>query len=531
MELLSLILRFATSDYEDKTDPLQVYDRNLYVARLSTVCNHWRQTTIGDGTLWRNISFSPSLLSTIKCATEFLQRSRSSSLTLMTWNTDAPGHRGVIDSQAMKRLLDKLGQNSHRVTVLVTIDPPDVVIEALNQPAMKLIDLKIQLTRSEAIPQVFGGIMPNLEHLSISNPEGWRLQAFQNLHTARIGGPSWRRWDLSTLLDFLDAHVPIKELHLTCFEHFESEPVTEHRRTVPLSSLNVLRLTFCNSALILDHLDIPPSVALSIYGYCDQSEDIFTGFPKSPGFLGILGMAQSLNAVFDVEKQIFEVEVLGTGGVDLLLGVVPRRGEFNRKWVLRSMNAITRLTPVSGVRWLTVVVDEDRMPWKSWLSRFTRLFTLEVRCPDPGELLSALTASDESTEQVLCPSLRSLSIERNKRPTMDSSLLRKCLETRASAGSSLSTLNLNDLDWSGISNMEFDTWEELVNRTRLNSRRSPPMNYHQSPLTLSHSDDRDTIGARRPFTRTVETPQAHRGLGYGTPCPKAQENQPNFIVS
>ena len=483
VELLSLILHFAAGDNKDETDPLRVHDQNLSVTRLTAVCSHWRQVAIGDGTLWRNISFSPSLPSTINCAAEFLQRSRGASLTLMTWNPDTPDPSGTVCSQEMNNLLDRLGQNSHRVTALVAINPPDVVIEALSRPAPRLIRLNIQVAQSKEIPQVFGGVMPNLEYLSISNPKGWKIQPFQNIHTVHIVAHSWKLWHLGTLLDFLEAHVPIEELHLTCLEHFESEPATESRRTVSLSSLNVLRLTFCNSALILSHLEISPSTALSIYGYCGRSEDILTGLPESLGPLRIPKTSQ-LTAIFDVQKQVFEIEVLWTDGLDLLLGVVPRQGQFDRKWVLRSMNAVTRFTPLASAKWLTVVIDEDRMPWKSWLSKFAGLFTLEVRCPDPGELLNALTASSGSTGKVLCPSLRSLSIERNKRPTMDTSLLRRCLETRASAGSVLATLNLNDLDWSAISDTELDAWEELTDRTRLNSRWNLTPFHQSSPTYL-----------------------------------------------
>ena len=134
------------------------------------------------------------------------------------------------------------------------------------------------------------------------------------------------------------------------------------------------------------------------------------------------------------------------------------------------MAAVTRFTPVSGVKWLTMVVDEYRMPWKVWLSKFTQLSTLEVRCPDPGELLSALVISDNSTGGGICPSLRSLSLERSRRPTVDSSLLKACLATRAATGIAISRLNLNELDWSTIAASELEEWEALVNHTQLAGR-------------------------------------------------------------
>lgn len=469
VELLSLVLHFAAGGDKCGTDPLRAYHRNLRIIRLSAVCSHWRQIAIGDATLWRNISFSPSLLPTIGCAAVFLQRSRAASLTLTIWNMDSPENADAFESQELRDLLDALRRDSGRLTALVAIDPPDIVIEALNEPATKLVHLDIQIAQSRVVPRVFRGEMPHLEYLSISNPEGWRIQPFENLHTVHIAAPSWRRWRLSTLLDCLDARVPIKELHLTHFEHFEPESAAESGRTASLSSLNVLRLTFCNSPVILNHLEIPSYITLSIYGHFDQSEDIFAGLSESRNFLGILKAPQFLTVVFDVEKQVFEVEVMETDGVHVLIGAVSREGRFDRKWVLRSMSAVTRFTPLGGVRWLTAVIDEDRMPWVSWLSKFNRLSTIEARCPDPAELLNALTTFRSDAGNVICPSLRSLSIERNKRPTVEASLLRKCLEARASAGSTISHLNLNDLDWSVIPNAEFGAWEELINRTRLNS--------------------------------------------------------------
>ena len=266
----------------------------------------------------------------------------------------------------------------------------------------------------------------------------------------------------------------MKELHLTFFDDFEPEIVAESRRIVQLPSLHILRFTFCDSALMLSHLEIPPSTALSIYGHFGHSENILACLPESGHFPRILTGARYLTVVFDVEREIFEVDILGQKGVHLLMGAVPRQGEFDRKWVLRSMAAVTHFPPVSGVKWLTVVVDEYRMPWKAWLSRFGHISTLEVRCPDPAELLGVLLAPKGNTGQILCPALRALSVERGKRPTADSRLLRECLETRASVGTAISSLNLNELDWTAIPSAELDAWEELIGRTRLNGRWTPP---------------------------------------------------------
>ena len=391
----------------------------------------------------------------------------------MIWNPDASNAPETVANPAVTGLLNQIEQRINRITDLVAINPPEIVIEILTQPATSLVRLDIQTAETSVVPSLFGGVMPKLEHLAISNPVGWKIQLFQNLNTIHLTATPSIRWRLNSLLDCIDASAAVRELHLTCFEHFEAETAAESRRIVSLSSLDTLRLTFCDSALILSHLEIPPSIALSIYGHYDQSEDILTCLPRSSRFLRVLKGVQFLAVIFDVERQIFEVDVLGPGNVHLLLGAIPRQGDFDRKWVLRSMATVTRFTPIFGVRWLTVVVDEYRMPWKVWLSKFDRISTLEVRCPDPAELLGALAARDGNAERILCPALHTLSVERSKRPTSDPSLLRECLETRASAGSAISTLNLNDLDWATIPDEEFDAWEELIDRTRLDGRWIP----------------------------------------------------------
>jgi len=388
----------------------------------------------------------------------------------MIWNPDSPTTPAVVESPTMARMLNQLGENVDRITELVAINPPEIVIGTLTQPATSLVRLSIQTANAIIVPSLFGGVMPKLEHLSISNPVGWKIQLFQHLNTVHLTATPSRRWRLSRLLDCIDASVSIKELHLTYFEDFEPETVAESRRVVSLSSLHILRLTFCDSAPILSHLQIPPSTAVSVYSHYGHSEDILTCLPESDRFMRMLKGVQYLTVVFDVERQIFEVDVMGLTGIHLLLGAVPRQGELDRKWVLRSVTAVTRFTPISGVKWLTVVVDEYRMPWKVWLSKFDQISTLEVRSPDPTELLGVLAAPDGNAKRILCPALRSLSIERSQRPTADPLLLRECLETRASAGSAITTLNLNDLDWTGIPHTELEAWERFVNRTQLDGK-------------------------------------------------------------
>ena len=137
------------------------------------------------------------------------------------------------------------------------------------------------------------------------------------------------------------------------------------------------------------------------------------------------------------------------------------------------MTAITHSTSTSSVKWLMMVINEYRMPWKVWLSKFTWLSTLEVWCPNPEHLLDVLFTSYSSTGEVICPLLRSLSLERSRRPALDSSLLRGFLTTRASTGNAISQLNLNEPDWSMVAGSEFGALGELINWTQLDGKSVP----------------------------------------------------------
>ena len=466
IELLSMIFHFARGDFEEESDPKQAYTQNLSLVRLSSVCSHWRQIAIGDGTLWRNISFSPSLPPTIECATEFLARSRGAALIIAIWN-EGTSETVAKNSAITGGLLDRIAQGADRITAVVADNPPDIVVQALKSPARNLKYLSIRTRNSGEIPPLFSGTMPNLEILCISNPSGWKIAQFQHLHTLYITASSWRPWRLSALLDCLDNTTALLELYLACFGDFEFEPVG---RSVHIPSLLVLRLTYCASALILNHLEIPRSTALSIYNHCLQSDNIFAGFPKISRALRALENVQLLTVILDTEKQVFEVEIMGLGDLHILLGATPRTGRFERKWALRSMAAVARSISISGVKWLTMITNESRMPWKAWLSKFTGLSNLEVRCPDPEELLSTLAIPDNNTGGDICPSLRSLSLERSRRPAVDPSVLRGFLSTRASNGNPISRLNVHDIDWSMVSASEFGAWDELVNRTNLDCR-------------------------------------------------------------
>lgn len=385
----------------------------------------------------------------------------------MMWNPDSSNIPVATKNPEITHILNHLERSISRITELVAINPPEAVIEMLTQPATSLVRLSIQTTKPTAVPSLFGGVMPKLQDLTISNPVGWKLRLFQNLGTVHLLGTPSKRWRLSGLLDCIDASTVIKELHLSCFDNFEPETSAESRRMVSLPSLHILRLTLCDSALIIDRLEIPPSATLSIYGSCGHSEDILACLPGSSRFLRMLKGTRFLTVVLDVERQIFEVDIMGPEGIHLTVGTVPLQGALDRKWVLRSMAAIVRLAPISEVKWLTVVVDEFCMPWNVWLSKFDKVSTLEVRCPDPAELLGALAARIGETERIVCPALRSLSVECGECPTVDSSLLRKCLEIRALAGSVVSALNLNDSQWTTIPQTELDAWERLICHTRL----------------------------------------------------------------
>lgn len=460
VELLSLILHFSRAEPRLHFGTSDLHYQNLSIVRLSAVCRIWRAVAIGDAILWCNIAFSTSRLSTIKCATEFLRRSREAIITvqLFDFRRDTTSH---IDE--VSELAHRIAQQSGRIGKFEAVGLSFPVVRALALPAVRLTHLTINGRGVEELPLVFGGQLPHLKQLTLSNPSGWQLRAFQDVTRVELFGAGSRIL-LSSLIDFLDGATNLEQLVLSRFSEFRPERRNVEWTPVTLPSLRELRFSDCNAARILDHLDLPPSARVSILAtYDPNNRHVLHYLPSMGSFHRFLDNTRSLSITLHSTGDVFHLVARPCNSeFACLLRIDDDRKRFDEGWVLRSIDAIAECKPFSRINTLNVSVGQCAVPWRRWLPRLDQLVSADVCSIDIGDLVFTLSRTHPRCGGPICPSLRRLSVERRGcGPALDSSVLKMCLLARSQAGHPISRLRLQAWDWTLIDRMDLG-WKALI---------------------------------------------------------------------
>ena len=470
VELLSSIFRIAKAEPPPHLGTVDIHRQNLSVARLTRVCRLWRVVAIQDSVLWSNISFSTSRLSTIRCAAEFLRRSRRAMLKVQIM--DIPHCALATD------LVEEIAQQSHRIVEFEAVGLSKLIGEALVHPANNLSRLTINGNDSEELPVIFGGLIPRLERLTLSNPSGWSLCLFPDITNAVLfcGGNGG---SMSSLMGFLDGARKLEVLSLSRYRDSSAPDRKIVRKSIPLPHLRELNLSFCNSSRILGHLDLPPSAHVSILaGPEPEHQDIFRYIPNAPEFRRFLSDTQSLTIVLRPADNEFYLSMRRLNRTSCFLRVYDDRKQLGEQWILRSVNAAPQFKQFLNIESLTVSVEGCPIPWKLWLSRLDILVRIDVDSIDLSELILALSV--ETCHRPICPSLRYLSVERKGSGTpVDYSRLRSCLLSRAEAGCPVLRLEVPSEDWVRIVQAD-PRWKELTASQGNVSWPSVSPNAHQT---------------------------------------------------
>ena len=276
VELLSSIFRLARAKSPPHLGTIDLHRQNLSIVCLSAVCRHWRAVAVGDAILWCNIAFSTSRLSTVKCATEFLRRSRNAMIAVQIFDI-----KNVISYVTeVSDLVGNIVQQSDRIVKFEAVGLSQTIAKAFTFPACNLTRLIIHGRGAKEVPLIFGGRMPRLKRITLSNPSGWYLRMFPNVTGVELFS-TWSRIRLSSLMDFLDGATNLEQLSLSGYCGFRSEPRTAPREPVALPSLRDLRFSLCKAPRILDHLDLPPSTRVSILaGYDPNDPHVLNRLPS-----------------------------------------------------------------------------------------------------------------------------------------------------------------------------------------------------------------------------------------------------------
>lgn len=458
VELLSSIFRLAKTKPPPHLGTVDIHRQNLSILGITRVCRHWRAVAIQDSSLWNNISFSTSKLSTIRCADEFLRRSRRAMINVQI--IDIPSSSINPYCALVASLVEDIARQSHRIVEFEVVGLSKPIGEALVYPANNLCQLRIDGHGFEELPLVFGGMMPRLSRLTLSNPSGWNLGAFPEVTNVSLfcGGNGV---GAGSLVDFLGGASKLKVLSLSrCHDSGSPEVV---QKPISLPHLCELNLSFCDSPQILSHLVLPHSACVSILtSPGPEHRNIFCCIPNTPGFRLSLYDTQSLTVVLHPSDNEFYLSMHGRDKPSFFLRVCEDKRKLDWRWILRSINSAPSFKPFLNIESLTVSVENYSIPWKSWLPQLEGLVRIEVASVDPNELILALTVTRPNRKRLLCPSLRCLSVE-SKRPGKPIGYfqLRSCLVSRAKAGHPVSRLRVRSEVWARMVQVHRG-WEELV---------------------------------------------------------------------
>ena len=330
VELLCSIFRFAKAKPYPHLGTIDVHRQNLSVVRLTWVCQLWRNVAIQDSILWCNIAFSTSRLSTIRCATVFLHRSRGATLKVQIINIQT--HGTIAHTALVASLVDEIAVQSHRIVEFEAVGLSELVSEALVNRAENLVRLTITGHSSRELPIIFDGQIPRLKRLTLSNPAGWTLRLFQDVTKVALfcNGGNLR---VNSLVSFLDGARNLEVLSLSRYQDYTTDNREVVRQSVALPSLRELNLSFCDASRILGCLDLPPSAHVSILtGSEHEGQHIFQCLPNASSFWRFLSDTTSLTLTLNTTDNEFYLSTYHRGKSLCFLRVYDDKKRLGEGW-------------------------------------------------------------------------------------------------------------------------------------------------------------------------------------------------------
>ena len=355
-------------------------------------------------------------------------------------------------------LVDEIAQQSHRIIEFEAMGLSELISEALIYKADIIRRLSITGNSFEKIPLIFGGQLPRLERLTLSNPTGWRLSTFHDVTKVTL---HFRECDLhiNTILDFLAGACNLQDLSLSRYRDHDTIG-TVARQPVTLPSLRELNLSFCDTSRLLRYLHVPSTARILILkGKEEKGRHIFQCLPNAPGFWRFLSTTDSLTLRLNATTNEFHLATFHRYIPLCFLQIYEIRRWVDEGWIVRSIYSASRFERFFHLRSLTVSVEGHPIPWEAWTSKLDGLTELEARSTNLEQLALAL---HPNCGRVSCPSLRYLTVESvatEKLP--DISTLRSTLLARAAEGHPVFRLRFRGRDWKDIAQVD-PCWEGLV---------------------------------------------------------------------
>ena len=444
---------FKPSSPTNTPSYLPPHDKNLTLLKVTAVCRHWRSTATECATLWTNIAFSTSALSTIQCATLFFGRSKEALLSVHICD---PGN--ARDPSSV-RLLRRIARQSHRISICELSSPSPQFWKYWSFPAPKLRRLAIQ-GHGVQTPPLFRGEIPQLGTFVALYHSPWPLGKYAVLRQADLRNHN----RYVTLESFLDALRGCKLLEkLTLHGYARLGKTGPRPTTLSLPHLRQLDIFSCDSALILEHFDAPSLIGPVIVFDSSPQRHILSSLPESehtpPYLQGVANLHIVLNSY---SAQYYVAGYREDGCIAFYVGVCGVGHWFRWLWVQESIGAVASFAHFSDIRSLMFSTDAPAVPWDLWLPNLTRVRELTVSCPKSEGLLTTLIGTSPEGGLPFCPSLFSLGLYRCGRcAVVDHVSLLEFVLSRYRARRPLRKLKLHRDEWDWVREMD-QSWVVLA---------------------------------------------------------------------
>lgn len=370
--------------------------------RLTHVCRRWRSVAVADPRLWSDVQITNG-------ATEYTSMFLERSSGLVPISITFPNCNGFPPEEAQK-LQEVLSAHSARIGKLVHENYSSIpVVNMLQLPNLNTFAVK----RGDGIRHgTLRGPLPRLRELDLITNGSWPSGLFVNLSILTLRGTEWGE-DIgaSFFLDVLDGSPLLQELSLVRYV-LAGLPAVSHR-TATLCHLSILNLEFCNSRVILSHLNIPlrTTITLSNVIRCPRGHHTTDFFEAVPDKFPRLHNAEHFE--FSSGHQKLSIKIADSHGnltkihgtVDNILEAANHRCNFSSEVVesILKRNIFTLVTSLvigDGVCLSTVSVS-------ILLMHLNPVQKISVNEYVVNLMLKALRPQDHT---ILCPNLKELKI-------------------------------------------------------------------------------------------------------------------------
>lgn len=456
-ELLCEILRLAKDAWPCPSGPPHqtAHRQNAALLRMTSVCSRWRSVSIASGTLWSNIAFVTSQLSTVECAELFLARSKGSMLSVYI----SDHGKSFTVSQYVEDVIRKVVNASERIKICELSSYSAAFWSRWIQPTPNIRRLVVG-GRNMANVGRFGAELAGLRNVTSFSCGLWPLGESRCLTSVEIRNDD-QPVSLSTFLDALRGCETLESLVLHGFNTFlvsDTPPAV-----VSLPNLRRLNLFSCDSTVLLARIVLSGlSEPLMIFNP-NPHEDILRSLPKCHHHAKFLRNLGKLQVVLNARRSQYSVAAYRADGrLALYIGASDVAHWLRWGWVTASLDAVACFPPFSTVDSLSFATDSLLTSWDLWLPHLRHLRYLNVTCPGPDKLLCALLTPDANTGLPMCRALRSLALHRCEHRTLiNYAHLKRLVLWRWATQSPLEEIILHEDEWAYMRYLDM-SWVDLV---------------------------------------------------------------------